>query len=144
MSYVDLAHDLGMLRKAKMLGFSDRQIANALMGLPAATPKRQGRTPGQPNPEIEYTGGAATELHIRHLRWNEGICPVIKQIDTLAAEFPAVTNYLYVTYHGIEHDVAPSQARSARKSTADAEEMEKPKANSPPNQGSVEQRPMRR
>merc|ERR1719335_1815905 len=144
MSFADLSHDSAMLRKAKMLGFSDRQIANALTVLPAATPKRTGRTPGQPNPETEYSGGAANELHIRHLRWNEGICPVVKQIDTLAAEFPAVTNYLYVTYHGIEHDVAPSQARSVRKTTADGEEMEKPMANSPPNQGSVEQRPMRR
>jgi carbamoyl-phosphate synthase small subunit len=144
MSYIELAHDPAMLRKAKMLGFSDRQIANALTVLPAATPKRAGRTPGQPDPDLEYTGGAATELHVRHLRWSEGIRPVIKQIDTLAAEFPAVTNYLYVTYHGIEHDVAPSQARSVRKTTADGEEMEKPKANSPPNQGSVERRPMRR
>merc|ERR1719305_949201 len=138
MSYVDLAHDLGMLKKAKMLGFSDRQIANALTVLPAATPKRAGRTPGQPNPEVEYAGGAATELNIRHLRWSEGITPVIKQIDTLAAEFPAVTNYLYVTYHGIEHDVAPSQTRSsARKGTADGDalledlDVPKSKSNSP-------------
>merc|ERR1719453_2414395 len=147
MSYVDLAHDSAMLRKAKMLGFSDRQIANALQILPAATPKRAGRTPGQPHPESEYTGGAVTEIHVRHLRWNEGICPVIKQIDTLAAEFPAVTNYLYVTYHGIENDVAPSQPRSARKTTADGDaEMElKPKTNSPLNQGSVERaRPIKR
>jgi carbamoyl-phosphate synthase small subunit len=147
MSYVDLAHNSAMLRKAKMLGFSDRQIANALTVLPAATPKRAGRTPGQPNPEVEYTGGAASELHVRHLRWNEGITPVIKQIDTLAAEFPAVTNYLYVTYHGIEHDVSPSQTRSARKTTADGdallEDLDKPKPNSPLNQGSVERRPKR-
>jgi hypothetical protein len=146
MSYVDIAHDPAMLRKAKMLGFSDCQIANALTVLPAATPKRSGRTPGQPNPEVEYAGGAATEIHIRHLRWNEGICPVIKQIDTLAAEFPAVTNYLYVTYHGIEHDVAPSQSRSVRKTTADGEalleDLDKPKLNSPL-QGSVERRPKR-
>jgi carbamoyl-phosphate synthase small subunit len=147
MSYVDLAHDAAMLKKAKMLGFSDRQIANALTVLLAATPKRGGRTPGQPNPELEYAGGAPTELHVRHLRWNEGITPVIKQIDTLAAEFPAVTNYLYVTYHGIEHDVDPSQTRTtARKGTVDGEDLEvmTKKTNSPIGQGSVERRPMKR
>jgi len=124
MSYVDLAHNSGLLKRAKMLGFSDRQIANALTALPAATPKRTGRTPGQPNPETEYAGGVATELHVRHLRWSEGICPVIKQIDTLAAEFPAMTNYLYVTYHGVEHDVKPSQGGEGklRKESAQVDE----------------------
>jgi len=46
--------------------------------------------------------------HIRSLRKQHGILPVIKQIDTLAGEFPAQTNYLYLTYHGTEHDVDPT------------------------------------
>lgn len=43
---------------------------------------------------------------IRRRRQQLGITPVVKQIDTLAAEFPAQTNYLYMTYHGTEHDIA--------------------------------------
>ncbi len=42
---------------------------------------------------------------IRTLRTTHGILPFIKQVDTLAGEFPAQTNYLYLTYHGTEHDV---------------------------------------
>jgi len=42
---------------------------------------------------------------IRTMRTDSGIVPVVKQIDTLAGEFPAQTNYLYLTYHGTEHDV---------------------------------------
>lgn len=45
------------------------------------------------------------EGHIRHLRKKLGIVPMVKQIDTLAAEYPAETNYLYLTYSGQEHDV---------------------------------------
>jgi carbamoyl-phosphate synthase large subunit len=43
-------------------------------------------------------------LRVREHRKKTGILPVAKQIDTLAAEFPAKTNYLYLTYHGNEHD----------------------------------------
>merc|ERR1712071_221860 len=52
-----------------------------------------------------YAGGQVKEDHIRLLRKQAGIVPVVKQIDTLAAEFPAETNYLYLTYSGVEHDV---------------------------------------
>ena len=47
----------------------------------------------------------ATEDSIRCLRKSMGVTPSVKQIDTLAAEYPAQTNYLYVTYQGAEHDV---------------------------------------
>jgi hypothetical protein len=49
-----------------------------------------------------------TELEIRSIRKEKGITPVVKQIDTLAAEFPAKTNYLYLSYHGEKHDVEKS------------------------------------
>lgn len=52
-----------------------------------------------------------SSARIRASRMRYGIRPVIKQIDTLSGEFPAVTNYLYCTYHGQENDVAPSRAR---------------------------------
>lgn len=69
------------LRKAKQLGFSDYQISK-IKGVDA--------------------------LNIRKLRKENNILPAIKQIDTLAGEFPAKTNYLYVTYNGTENDVEPS------------------------------------
>jgi carbamoyl-phosphate synthase large subunit len=71
-----------VLKQAKQLGFSDGQI---------------GRLTKQ------------TEQQIRQLRKTHHIIPVIKQIDTLAGEYPAQTNYLYFTYHGSEHDVASTK-----------------------------------
>ena len=46
------------------------------------------------------------EADVRRMRKNKGIVPCIKQIDTMAAEYPAVTNYLYMTYNGIEDDIS--------------------------------------
>ena len=76
-----------LLRKAKVQGFSDFQIARAL-GL-----------------EKEMEGDEGI-LAIRDLRKRLGILPVVKQIDTLAAEYPAQTNYLYLTYSGVADDVS--------------------------------------
>ncbi|XP_023687335.1 multifunctional protein CAD isoform X2 [Paramormyrops kingsleyae] len=67
-----------VLRTAKQLGFSDKQIALAIQ---------------------------STELAVRKLRHDWKILPVVKQIDTVAAEWPAHTNYLYLTYHGIKSDL---------------------------------------
>jgi carbamoyl-phosphate synthase large subunit len=70
--------DLSVIREAKQLGFSDEQIAVCLK---------------------------KDELAVREIRKKAGIVPVVKQIDTLAAEWPAKTNYLYLTYGGDEDDV---------------------------------------
>ncbi|MEM3134574.1 MAG: carbamoyl-phosphate synthase (glutamine-hydrolyzing) large subunit, partial [Candidatus Bathyarchaeia archaeon] len=67
-----------VIKEAKRLGFSDAQIAKC-MGL--------------------------SEDEIRRFRKAHGIAPVVKQIDTLAAEWPAKTNYLYMTYSGDEDDI---------------------------------------
>lgn len=67
-----------IFRRAKELGFSDRQLA---------------------------LFWDSNEQHVRRARLDAGIMPVVKQIDTVAAEFPAYTNYLYTTYNGTEHDV---------------------------------------
>ena len=75
-----------LLRKAKMQGFSDFQIARALL-----------------KEKMEDTDKAT--LQVRQDRKYRGIVPVVKQIDTLAAENPAQTNYLYLTYNGTENDV---------------------------------------
>jgi carbamoyl-phosphate synthase / aspartate carbamoyltransferase len=76
------------LRALKCGGFSDRQIAR-------------------------YTG--SSELVVRRKRQQLGVTPFCKQIDTLAAEFPAETNYLYMTYHGDEHDVTGETEGTANK-----------------------------
>ncbi|XP_042324499.1 CAD protein isoform X2 [Sceloporus undulatus] len=68
-----------VLRLAKQLGFSDKQVAQAIL---------------------------STELAVRKMRQDLKILPVVKQIDTVAAEWPAQTNYLYLTYNGTEHDLA--------------------------------------
>jgi carbamoyl-phosphate synthase large subunit len=70
--------DQGLIRDAKKLGFSDRQVARCLK---------------------------SDEMQVRNLREKFGIKPVVKQIDTLAAEWPAKTNYLYMTYGGDTDDV---------------------------------------
>ena len=75
-----------LLRKAKRQGFSDFQIARAI-GL-----------------DTVMSGENAAQK-IREFRKRVGILPVVKQIDTLAAEYPAQTNYLYLTYNGTESDV---------------------------------------
>jgi carbamoyl-phosphate synthase/aspartate carbamoyltransferase len=67
-----------LLRHAKQYNFSDRQIANCI---------------------------GSTELAVRRLRLETSISPFVKQIDTVAAEFPAYTNYLYMMYNAIEHGV---------------------------------------
>jgi len=89
-----------VLREAKRCGFADKQIA-AHLRQHKTSPKR---APSDAKNE-RYTGGPVTESHVRSLRKRVGVNPVVKQIDTLAAEFPAETNYLYLTYSGEEHDV---------------------------------------
>ena len=76
-----------MLREAKIYGFTDFQIARAV-GL-----------------EAEVKSMSKAGMLVRNLRKRYGIMPVVKQIDTLAAEYPAQTNYLYLTYAGVEHDI---------------------------------------
>lgn len=73
-----------LLRRAKVQGFSDFQIARAL------------------GYEGDMEDGI---LCVRNYRKSKGIVPVVKQIDTLAAEYPAQTNYLYLTYSGVANDI---------------------------------------
>ncbi|KAL3916739.1 MAG: hypothetical protein SGILL_005041, partial [Bacillariaceae sp.] len=72
-----------LMLEAKKLGYSDQQISGILKG-------------------------GSKENDIREKRISLGIQPFTKQIDTLAAEYPAATNYLYMTYHGSENDVDSS------------------------------------
>jgi len=70
-----------LMMEAKKNGFSDVQISEVLN---------------------------SNEHDVRQKRVSAGITPFTKQIDTLAAEFPADTNYLYMTYHGMDNDVEPA------------------------------------
>ncbi len=79
--------DKELLRTAKVYGFTDFQIARAV-GL-----------------EDELKSMRKASLVVRNRRKNYDILPVVKQIDTLAAEYPAQTNYLYVTYAGVKSDI---------------------------------------
>ena len=84
-SLAELPEDL--LRQAKSQGFSDFQIARAVF-------------------KDKMSGDAERYSNeVRVLRKALGIIPVVKQIDTLAAEYPAQTNYLYLTYNGTQNDV---------------------------------------
>ncbi len=76
-----------LLLEAKQKGFSDFQLARTVFG-------------------TDLGDMEAGILRVRADRKRRGIIPVVKQIDTLAAEYPAQTNYLYVTYNGTAHDVA--------------------------------------
>src|SRR4030066_469126 len=74
--------DYGLLKEAKQKGFSDQQIGFLIN---------------------------SKALEVRELRKKLGITPFVKQIDTLAAEFPAQTNYLYLTYNGNEDDIKTAE-----------------------------------
>lgn len=76
-----------LLLRAKQQGFSDFQIGRAIFG------------------EAMNTESDSLSNKVRHYRCQIGIKPVIKQIDTLAAEYPAKTNYLYLTYNGSANDI---------------------------------------
>jgi carbamoyl-phosphate synthase large subunit len=75
-----------LLKLAKKQGYSDFQLARLVLK----------------SPDKKLNGDV---LKVRSYRKNLGITPVVKQIDTLAGEYPALTNYLYITYNGNENDV---------------------------------------
>ena len=79
--------DPALLRQAKEQGFSDFQIARLVI-----------------REELDRNTDGSI-MKVRNLRKANGILPVVKQIDTLAAEYPAMTNYLYLTYNGTQNDI---------------------------------------
>jgi carbamoyl-phosphate synthase large subunit len=91
---VNSKFDKSLLRESKRIGFSDKQIGRCI-GL--------------------------NEESVRLLRQNFGIIPVVKQIDTLAAEWPAKTNYLYLTYGGDKDDIPFDNKNNARENVTNKE-----------------------
>jgi carbamoyl-phosphate synthase large subunit len=77
-----------LLLEAKQMGFSDFQLARLVL---------KNQDGGKTDDEM---------MQVRQYRQSRQIIPYVKQIDTLAAEHPAKTNYLYLTYHGISHDIS--------------------------------------
>lgn len=88
---IDKIEDISseMMKEIKQKGFSDFQIARFVT-----------KNPGIMHEEM---------LKVRNYRKTLGVLPYIKQIDTLAAEYPAQTNYLYMTYNGSAHDIIPEK-----------------------------------
>jgi carbamoyl-phosphate synthase large subunit len=82
--------DEALLKRAKQAGFSDFQLARLVM-------------------KSSDEDIARDLITVRNFRKAMGIVPFVKQIDTMAGEFPAVTNYLYLTYHGVESDISCEQ-----------------------------------
>jgi len=82
-----------LIKSAKQQGFSDFQIAKLLF-------------------KDDKSGMEEKLIQVRNLRKQHNILPVVKQIDTLAAEYPAKTNYLYLTYNGEEDDVEANNQNS--------------------------------
>jgi carbamoyl-phosphate synthase large subunit len=80
-----------LLLESKQKGFSDFQIARFVL---------------KENSDSSYEDKV---IHVREFRKKQNILPCIKQIDTLAAEYPAKTNYLYLTYNGTENDIQPEK-----------------------------------
>jgi carbamoyl-phosphate synthase large subunit len=83
-TYEELPDEL--LLRAKRKGFSDFQLARLIL-------------------DGEFTTMEDAVLSMRAYRKSRGVLPCVKQIDTLAAEYPAFTNYLYLTYSGTKHDI---------------------------------------
>eukprot|EP00928_Gymnodinium_smaydae_P000483 TRINITY_DN10184_c0_g1_i4.p1 TRINITY_DN10184_c0_g1~~TRINITY_DN10184_c0_g1_i4.p1 ORF type:complete len:1610 (+),score=410.00 TRINITY_DN10184_c0_g1_i4:703-4830(+) len=110
-TFMDLAKNPTLLGEAKRRGFSDKQVAECLQAEPVMmqSPALRASSIGSETTRLggaeKYKGGRVLPSNIRYLRRTMGIRPVVKQIDTLAAEFPAETNYLYLTYHGDDDDV---------------------------------------
>ena len=91
--------DKALLRKAKCQGFSDFQIGRHILK--------------------DRIDSEEMVIKVREYRKKLGVLPVVKQIDTLAAEFPAQTNYLYLTYNGTASDIMPCRP-SARAAGAES------------------------
>ena len=115
------ALDRDLLERAKRMGFSDAHIASLISGpttttsTPSVTTTSTTSTTATTSPSSETTTTTTTstpppppttEVAVRAHRKALGLTPFVKRIDTLAAEFPAHTNYLYTTYNASTHDVA--------------------------------------
>ena len=114
-----LPGDAAGLRRLKAMGFSDKRLATLAVrsvGVAKGMGETQARRSGLLHDAMRAMAGATSEDEVRSLRTKLGVHPVFKRIDSCAAEFEAVTPYMYSTYEGPsfgapECEAAPSDAR---------------------------------
>jgi carbamoyl-phosphate synthase large subunit len=114
-----LPSDADGLRRLKAMGFSDRRLATLAVrsvGVAGGMAETQARRSGLLHDALVAMAGATSEEEVRALRHKLGVLPVFKRIDSCAAEFEAVTPYMYSTYEApsfgeAEDEAAPSDRR---------------------------------
>jgi carbamoyl-phosphate synthase large subunit len=96
-----LPRDAAGLRRLKAMGFSDKRLATLAVrsvGVAGGLAETQARRSGLLHDALQAMAGATSEAEVRHLREKLGVLPVFKRIDSCAAEFDAITPYMYSTY----------------------------------------------
>ncbi|MDR2857769.1 MAG: carbamoyl-phosphate synthase large subunit [Novosphingobium sp.] len=114
-----LPADAAALRRLKGMGFSDKRLATLAVrsvGVAGGLAETKARSHGLLHDALKAMAGATSESEVRHLRERLGVHPVFKRIDSCAAEFEAVTPYMYSTYEAPmfgepEDEAAPSDRR---------------------------------
>ncbi|PZU14342.1 MAG: carbamoyl phosphate synthase large subunit [Citromicrobium sp.] len=109
-----LPQDAEGLRRLKSMGFSDRRLATLAVrsvGVAGGLAETQARRSGLLHDTLKALGGATSAAEVRALRRKLGVEPVFKRIDSCAAEFEAVTPYMYSTYEAPSFGVAECEAR---------------------------------
>ncbi|HEY6868532.1 MAG TPA: carbamoyl-phosphate synthase large subunit, partial [Novosphingobium sp.] len=106
--------DADALRRLKAMGFSDRRLANLAVRsvhVAGGLGETQARRSGLLHDALKGLAGATSEAEVRELRHRLGVRPVFKRIDSCAAEFEAVTPYMYSTYEAPSFGTAECEAR---------------------------------
>ncbi len=119
-----LPNDADGLRRLKAMGFSDRRLATLAVrsvGVAGGLAETQARRSGLLHDTLRAIAGATSEAEVRQLRQKLGVLPVFKRIDSCAAEFEAITPYMYSTYEtpsfgqedgfGPENEAMPTDRR---------------------------------
>ncbi len=114
-----LPRDADALRRLKAMGFSDRRLATLAVrsvGVAGGLAETKAKSSGLLHTALQAMAGATDEHEVRTLRQKLGVLPVFKRIDSCAAEFEAVTPYMYSTYEApsfgeAEDEAAPSDRR---------------------------------
>ncbi len=108
-----LPNDAPSLRRLKAMGFSDKRLATLAVrsvGVAGGLGETQARRSGLLHDALRAMAGATSELEVRELREKLGVLPVFKRIDSCAAEFEAITPYMYSTYEAPSFGVAENEA----------------------------------
>ena len=114
-----LPNDAASLRRLKAMGFSDRRLATLAVrsvGVAGGMAETQAKRSGLLHDTLRAMAGATSEDEVRQLRQKMGVLPVFKRIDSCAAEFEAITPYMYSTYEApsfgeAENEAMPTERR---------------------------------